>query len=205
MLRIISIVGIAVVSVVALAGCGIGSPPATPIGTVSPAPTATAVAVPTALAGPTVVLSAEATPSVVGPEVPTAVATARADELTSADAQQVVRAYYDAMGREDYNTMLGLTTGPAQDVTKGFIDQVRSVEQQYGVTANLEVSNLTLGVTERTNGAWVVHTEATVATSGRAAFFTVSGPTYDVTAAFKVELVNSLPMITQLEQQMAQQ
>lgn len=125
--------------------------------------------------------------------------------LTEAQARQVVSEYFQAIDNEDFNTLLSLTTGQAENVTQEFIAQVQQLEQQYGVEAQLNVTRQVILGVEQADTAWVVSTESTIETAGGTGLAPVPGPTYAGPATFTVEPVNGQPRITTLDLQLQQQ
>lgn len=164
---------------------------------------------PDLVTAPAPVLQPTPTPATIATPPPTttpqAMATLTPDSaLTEAQARQVVDDYFQAINNEDFDTLLSLTTGQAENVTQEFTAQVQQLEQQYGVEAQLHVTRQVILEVEQVDTAWVVSTESTIETAGRTGLVPVPGPTYAGPATFTVEAVDGQPRITTLDLQLQQ-
>lgn len=99
-----------------------------------PVPTATPTPLPTATPTPTP-----------GPPATPAAAPAPRVGVTQQEAQAVVRAWFEAMGDEDYQRAEGLTTGEAARGTRQIAETIQREAGQRGVQADLVVRRLELG------------------------------------------------------------
>ena len=168
-----------------LAGCSLFVPapivaPATP----TPAPTATVRPSPT----PTL-----------PPPTPVQTPTPQAS-VTQEEAQGVVRAWFDALGSEDYRKMEELTEGDAQTATLGLTDTIQSEAGQRGVQLDMVVQELQLAQGQALSPGQGVRAAFMVDARAVVGPMSFSAQLSRGAATFVVDRVNGRPRITGIQE-----
>lgn len=146
---------------------------------------------------PTVPTPAATPEAMVAVPPPTSTAVTRA-RVAQDEAESVVRAWFDALGSEEFETALQLTTGTAEEQTRALEDTIRREADQRGVEIDLVVQSLELSpVPEAMNGRSVLadfDVQANVITGP----FSIPVREYQGNATFDVERVDGEVKIVEI-------
>ncbi len=94
------------------------------------------------------------------PAAPTPQATpAQQPAVTQEQAQDVVRAWFEALAAGDYQRAEGLTTGNAQRQTRQMVDTLQREAGQRGVQVQLAIQRLDLGPAAQPPNGHAVHAD----------------------------------------------
>lgn len=120
--------------------------------------------------------------------------------VTQEEAQGVVRAWFDALGSEDYRKMEELTEGEARAITRGLADAIQREAGQRGVQLDLVVLELQLAQGQALSSGQAVRAAFVVDARAVMGPVSFSAQLSRGSATFVVDRVDGRPRITGIQE-----
>lgn len=140
------------------------------------------------------------------PSTPTATATVQPTatpdpepNVTQEQAESTVRAWFEALGSEDYQGAESITSGDARSYTRQLAETVQREADEQGVTADIVVQRLELSPSQaQTAAGRAVRANFDIAVNAIAGPFSVQARRFEGEATFIVEQVDGDAKITNI-------